>query len=358
MEALVLDSSFNTLAIIDTFDSFIWTDRYLGYGDFEIFMPFKPTALNPIRQDDFLLLKGHERMMIVETLEVHTDTEQGTTLTVTGRSLESLLDRRIIWGSRTIAGNFQDAIFTLLNENVINPPLTVAGEDRSAPNFLFKYSTDPNITSLNVEAQFVGDSLYDAIFALCENFNVGFRVLPHGFGEFVFELYKGIDRSYGQELLPYVIFSPKFENLLSSNYIESRRALRTAALIGGEGDGAARIMAEVSGPQTGWQRREMFVEANSVSSDDGDISQSTYEELLRQKGREELAKTQITSSFEGEIDATRQFVYGVDFFIGDIVQVINEYGMESQSRITELIRTHNLEGETFFPTFTTVENDQ
>ena len=37
MEVLVLNTEFESVAIIDTFESLIWTDRYYEAGDFEIY---------------------------------------------------------------------------------------------------------------------------------------------------------------------------------------------------------------------------------------------------------------------------------------------------------------------------------
>ena len=34
MDLYVLDKEFNTLGLLDQFDSFIWTDRYNEAGDF------------------------------------------------------------------------------------------------------------------------------------------------------------------------------------------------------------------------------------------------------------------------------------------------------------------------------------
>ena len=36
MELLVLNTDYESIAVIDTYESFIWTDRYNSYGDFEI----------------------------------------------------------------------------------------------------------------------------------------------------------------------------------------------------------------------------------------------------------------------------------------------------------------------------------
>lgn len=82
-----------------------------------------------------------------------------------------------------------------------------------------------------------------------------------------------------------------------------------------------------------------------------------YIKQLQAKGKEAMAETKITKAFEGEIDATRQFVYGKDFTIGDLVQVVNEYGMEAKSRVSELIQSQDVNGEAIYPTFTSIETD-
>ena len=38
MEILVLNTNFETVYIVDSFKSMIWTDRYNEYGDFEIYL--------------------------------------------------------------------------------------------------------------------------------------------------------------------------------------------------------------------------------------------------------------------------------------------------------------------------------
>lgn len=48
--------------------------------------------------------------MIVEKIQITSDTEDGNHVTVTGRSLESILDRRIVWGQKLLSGNLQNGI--------------------------------------------------------------------------------------------------------------------------------------------------------------------------------------------------------------------------------------------------------
>lgn len=204
--------------------------------------------LDYIKQDYYLQSKESEHVMIVEKIQITSDTEDGNHVTVTGRSLESILDRRIVWGQKLLSGNLQNGIKTLLNENVISP----SDSNRKIPNFIFKESTDPAITKLKLEAQYTGDNLYDVIQKICEEQGIGFKITLNDEKQFVFELYAGSDRSYDQTENPYVIFSPKFENIINSNYIESKASLKTVTLVGGEGEGADRRYTISMNPTNVW----------------------------------------------------------------------------------------------------------
>lgn len=366
----ILDRKYQTLDIVDKFKSFIWTDRYIGAGDFELYIPASASVLQRMHQDDYLWIIESEHLMIVETINLETNSEDGDYLTITGRSLESILDRRIIWGMTVLTGNFQDGIRTLLERNVISPSM----ESRKIEGFRFKESTDPRITALTIEAQYFGENLYDAIEKLCEERNVGFKILPTDDGGFEFSLFFGNDRSYAQTTNPWVVFSPKYENLAESNYQTSKANFKNATLVGGEGEGYNRDTIEVAiDSSTGLDRREIFTDASGVTKDTSGIEDdetlteeekqeaiaavtNNYFEELAQKGSENLATTKITDSFDGEIDATIQFVYNKDFYIGDIVQVVNEYGLDAYSRVSEVVISHDESGKTIIPTFTISDN--
>ncbi len=352
MELTLLNRSLDVIAIVDDYESAIWTDRYQEYGDFEIYTPVTSDILAVFKQDYYLLNRESEHVMIVEKLLIKTDVELGNHVTVTGRSLESILLRRIVWKQRSISGNLQNGIKTLLEENVISP----ADPDRRIDNFIFEESTDPRITSLTIDAQYTGDELYDVISKLCKEHDIGFKVTLNDNKQFVFKLYMGIDRSYEQTENPYVIFSPNFENIVNSNYIESKSALKNVTLIGGEGEGSARRYTTV-GSAKGLDRRELFTDARDISSkteDDQTLTDDEYTAKLRQRGEEKLSENIDITSFEGEIEATMMFRYREDFFDGDIVQIANEYGHETKVRIVEMTTSENEQGTSVYPTFSTI----
>ena len=350
MDIMVLNKNFESVAIIDSYKSFIWTDRYDEYGDFEIYLPMDSKWFEVLEADYYLWLKESEHCMIVEDFKIEADVEEGNHLIVTGRSLESILDRRVLWGQRVYSGSLQTAIQSMLNDCIISPSIT----ERQISNFIFTASNDAKITALTIDQQYMGDNLYDVIKALCEENNIGFKVVLTDDNKFEFSLYAGVDRSYSQTDNPYVIFSPGFSNIINSNFVSTKSTLKNVALVAGEGEGSARKLATV-GTASGIDRREYFCDASDISTEteDGTIATSEYTKQLQAKGTKELTEHTATTAFEGEVEATRPFTYGEDFFVGDIVQIANEYGNEGSACISELVITHDEEGLSIYPTFKT-----
>lgn len=355
MDLTILDTDRTPLCVLDVYNSFIWTDRYFKYGDFELHASMNEVLLQYLKQDYYITNANSEHVMIIEKLLINSDIENGNTITVSGRSLESLLERRIVWNRTTLSGNLQKGIKKLLNENVISP----SNSNRRIDNFIFEESTDSAITGLTIDGQYTGDNLYEVISSICQEKDIGFKITLNTSNQFVFKLYSGVDRSYGQSVNPYVVFSPNFENIIESNYIESKMALKNVTLIGGEGEGTARKYTSV-GTASGLDRRELFTDARDVRSEDDNgnaIPEADYLEQLRQRGREKLAENVDVVAFEGEADVSTMFTYGVDFFMGDVVQIANEYGHETKSRIVELISSESEEGVSTYPTFEYVDNN-
>ena len=133
MDLTVLNTDLNAVSIIDTYESFIWTDRYCEYGDFELYTMMTNTVLGFIKQDYYVMNRDSEHVMIIEKIQITSDAENGNHVTVTGRSLESILNRRIVWGQKTITGNLQNGIKTLLMDAIISP----SDSSRQISNFVF-----------------------------------------------------------------------------------------------------------------------------------------------------------------------------------------------------------------------------
>ena len=354
MDLMILDTNKNPLCLLDVYNSFIWTDRYFKYGDFELPASMSEDLLQYLKQDYYITNANSEHVMIIEKLLINSDIENGNTIIVSGRSLESLLERRIVWNRTTLSGNLQSGIKKLLDENIISP----TDSSRKINDFIFEESTDSAITGLTIDGQYTGDNLYEVIASICQENGIGFEITLNNSKQFVFKLYSGVDRSYDQSVYPYVVFSPNFENMVESNYMESKMAMKNVTLIGGEGEGNARKYTSV-GTASGLDRRELFTDARDIRAEDDEgnaISEAEYLKQLEQRGRENLAENIAVVAFEGQADVVSMFVYGVDFFMGDIVQIADEYGHETKSRMVELVSSESEEGVSTYPTFASVDD--
>lgn len=346
-----MDTNFKMVSVLDVFISFIWTDRYYEYGDFELYTRVSTDILSKIQSEYYLLNKESEHLMIVENIEIETDLEDGHTVKITGRSLESILDRRIVWSSTIISGNIQDCIKKLLNDSIISPSIS----ERKIDNFIFDTSNNSKITNTIIEeTEYNGDNLYEIISGLCSANDIGFKVVLNKSNQFVFSLYVGEDRSYEQTKNPYVTFSPEFDNLINSNYVESIQNYKNVTLVAGEKDDNDIPKTASTGNVSGLSRRELYTEATDINQkqeDDTTLTDEEYKNLLIQRGNEALLKHKISVTFDGEFDATQMYTYNKDFFMGDVVQVANEYGIESKARIIEFIQSQDTNGYSMYPTF-------
>lgn len=360
MDVIILNTSFQPQYLLDSYESLIWTDRFCGYGDFEIYTPLTKELLSACKLDYYIYNPESEHLMIIEEIEIKTDAEDGTKLIISGRSLESLLCRRIVWRQTTFNDVYlQDAVERLINDNISRQAET----DRAISNFVFKSSTNPDITSLRILAQFTGDNLYETIVSICEAYSIGFKITLSEDNEFIFELYPGNDHSYDNtKNNDYVVFSPTYENFINSNYVENKQNLKTIALIAGEGEGLDRVTATTKNPEdpskTGINRREMYVDARDIRSTyEDDIGEqhtlplSEYRKLLVQRGLEKISEYNTVSTFEGEVDFQQTFVYGTDFLLGDIVQLQNEFGIGTVGRISEIVFSQDNDGYKVVPSF-------
>lgn len=326
MDFNIYDSSGVWVGIIEEPTSAIWTRSYNKPGDFEIYTPATPELLDLIAEDCFITRQGDDGVMVVERLELTTDAEDGDFVKIKGRSAACLLDRRIVYNQTTLIGRADQAVYKLINENAINPSNT----DRKLPLVM----DVPDVLADAISAQHTGTNLLEAVEAICAAYGIGFRVVSDNKTELVLrvELYVGKDLRADQAINSPVIFSPEFENLLSTNYAFDVSKLKNVAIVAGEGEGKARKRA-VYGAGAGLMRREIFVDARDMSTNDGEISASDYTAQLEARGAEKLAEAQAVEAFDGEVDTTHTFTLDVDYTVGDIVTVENEYGIRADSRI-------------------------
>lgn len=352
MDIYVLDEKAEILDIVDVFQSVIWTVQYYSQGDFELIVPATKKNID-LMQKDRLLCRDKDitkdtfkNVMVIEDIKIESDWEEGDKLTVSGKSLKSIVGRRVVWKQTNLTGNLEAGIRYVLNENVIDP------EEESRKIANVELDEVAGITD-TIDAQLLGDNIAEWIESICSTHEIGWDMYVRS-KKYIFRLYKGTDRTYNQTEVPAVVFSDEYDNLLESIYTYERGDYKNAALIGGEGEGVNQRTTTI-GEATGLQRYETYIDGSSISSNGAIITEEQYYKLLQDYGKEQLNEVSDTESFEGNVVSDGNYKLNQDYFLGDLVQVKNEFGIEATPRIIEIIESEDEKGTAIVPKFSTWE---
>ena len=355
MNLHVLDRNFNLLGVIDDYVSVIWRPAYYSVGDFELYLDAYTKNVELLQANNYLVRdqdisvddEGNttfKKVMIIKNYSISTDIEGGDYLTVTGRELKYILNSRIVWSQTNLTGNVVTGIEKLVNDNAIAP----ADTKRVIPNLVLDKSL---AVSDAITKQLTGDKLDEAISEICMTYDIGYEIYIKN-KKLGFRLYRGVDRS---NTVPHVVFSEEFENILSSQYECSTEVYANTTLIGGEGEGVERIYTTLNNNSSGLNRYEVFTDARDISqnkdSEDA-IDLNTYLNLLNERGLEKLSEHAIIEEFTGEVQHDVNFKYGVDYYLGDTVLIINKYGMTKNVKVLSAIESDDENGTKLIPQFT------
>lgn len=342
----VYEKQFTKTAVIDNATSIIWITRFNSAGEFELYIPATMERLQLFKNENVIITRDDsETIMIVEKVALNTDDENGDYLTITGRSIESIIGRRIVPNQINLTGTVENGIRTLLTNNIISPSNSMRRMS------FFKLGTLNGWTE-TFEKQITGKNLLESISDICVTYNYGFKLTFDSNNEnLIFNLYKGVDRSFDQSTNTHVIFSPDFENLSNTEYTADRTTFYNWVYVAGEGEGTARKIGQAASIiEPGLSVYEKWVDARNVSSNNGEISTTEYIQMLRQQANEEIELSKITQTFSGEIIDFNAYTYGVDYNLGDKVSIKNEYGITGNATITEITEVEDETGYKLVPT--------
>ena len=364
MEFYILDKSFKTVTVIDRYFSMIWTRRFWDVGDFELYLPADSNLLHFFEIGYYVHRKDCECTMMIDRIEIKTDAENGNYFIISGKSAENILSYRVVAN----AGSFAvDNPSYMCNQLIMLEckGLEEKYADRQIDVIKSVGYTDTKVNYL-IWNSFKYENLLDACISLCKQYEFSFKfILTDKKDGFDVVFYKGVDRTLGRadrKTNP-VIFSPKYYNLINSEYAMDSTNDKTMAFIAGEGEGDARTVIwthktydptlEHTVPKQ-LDRREIFVDARDLQSKKDDGTYMTFDEyihLLRLRGKEKLFETGTIEGISGEVDTTLQFIYRRDWDLGDIVSLENEYGLVANARILEVVECDDENGYRITPTF-------
>jgi hypothetical protein len=355
MEAYVLDPLLRRVAVIDRFESLIWTERFRAYGDFQMEIESTQATRTQLRAGTLLAMNESLRVMMVETIEDGTDSDGRRMLSVKGRSIEAMLLDRVAKNStadlttspkwvitdepaKVARKIFHDICVTGVLD--IHDKIPFIHEGTFMPEDTIPEPLDP----ITVEME--PTTVYQAIEEICNIWNLGFRMLRnYDTSEIYFDVYTGSDRTTAQSVLSPVIFTPSLDNLQNTKELTTIEKAKNVAYVYSPAGFQKVYPVGVEPDIDGFDRHVLVVKATDITSDNPDVASA-----LIQRGTEELAKNRIFQAFDGEIGQHSQYKYGIDYNLGDVIEMRNTDGVINNMRITEQIFVSDREGERSYPT--------
>lgn len=355
MDIYILDGLNGASDVIDSFQSVIWNMQFFGANDFELVVAGTPKNIQWLQVGKYLVrdvdmsADEYHNVMLIESRELEFDIDKGWILTLRGGGLKRILARRVVWTQTNLTGLVETGIRQVITDNVINP----ADSNRAIPNFTLDSVQGFTDT---FDVQLLGEKIADWLESTCKLYGIGWDVYIKN-GNYVFTLKKGTDRTYEQSAVDPVVFSPEFDNLISSTYTYSIDDYSNAALVAGEGEGTSQKVANI-GTAAGLDRFESYIDANGVSSNGDIITLETYMKMLQDYGLEQLANSAFNEKFEGNVIPNGMYNLNEDYFLGDLIQIENENGISAVSRINEIIYSEDSNGWSLIPTFSDWEESE
>lgn len=347
MDVYVMNTNFQIIGLIDTYKSLIWTSRFFEPGDFELYIPADPELLKILKKNYYVVRDDTSEAMIIEKIEITTDAENGDFFIVSGRSLLSIIGRRIVWKPMIFDDEDPAAIIVgIIHDNctpIIIPDDYYDSKQRFISGLTLKSSVS---TGESTDTQVTGDNVLEKCSEIAKEFGIGLKMyfdFENTDGHFIFECY----------LMPEVdvTFSPEFDNLINTDYVYDNSNYANVAMVAGEGEGLTRWRRTsylCKNEPTGLDRREVFVDARDLSTDD--TTHDKYEQQLKQRGKEKLTDYIATETFSGDVAPSISYEYKKDYDLGNVVNIENEYGITAKSRIVEIIESWDDNGYSVIPT--------
>ena len=308
---------------------------------------------------NFYVLFDDDVFGVIESVKRESDSETSKVFVIKGSLALKLLEYRVIKGQVTFKGKSYKYIEELVKQNLImsddsnrNIALSVEFEDEERLK---------QVCSI-IDKQVTGGSLWDEISEVAEadklrivlkpNVVVINRENPYNIDGWTLIIGAGEDRTRhrGNKVVSPVVFSQSLSNIANTDYIVDRSKLKNTVYIAGEGEGTDRkwynidVNSDVTfGERKGWNRKELWVDARDIQSeqDNKKLTDAEYEELMKQRADEKAKDNDLSEEYTATVtDITKQYTYKKDYNIGDFVTIADEeLGMEFDAQITNVIVT-------------------
>lgn len=404
-------TDFTSDGLIEGWTSMIWTERHKELGDFQMKTPYVAETMAKIPMGSLISLRDTNEVCMVQTHSIQRDSKGAPELLVQGQSLEWFLDQRVLTGPYRepwyAPGTYtvQNALCMFIWNSIVNPTAEEVIRDYHwdhlardvIPNVVVSDSTI--IQKPVVGAGSTGDlqtpqewmfntgSLYPKVQDMLQLGGLGIRIVrPNSTGSYGshptgakilsnvtypagnyvatrtltkspftstnklrFDIYNGRDRSKDSAtnapLDPHdpVTFSYIAGDVDDPSYLLSIKDYKSLVHLQSPFAKSVEI-------QTGLTGLDLFAYWAETPPMDDSLSGVNLDQALTDLGFAEYYRRKPLRAIDGAVSSHNQWIYGLDYYLGDIVQVAGEYGTSGRKMVSEYIRSADSKGEKAYPT--------
>lgn len=354
MEIYTVEPTTNTVtALVENFDSCIWTERYSSYGDFSLTMAPNPALANFLLPDKFLGFGSSDATMIIESVLTKTEDDGRQVMTVEGTSLEGFLRHRVAIGLldnhwTVLRGSIGSILHQLLTRVLVD------GGVSSQTNAL----TYDVFTNLSISSIYTGlpdaimtikrQDLYTAVKEVLDAYDLGFsfKMPNRGSTNKYIQIYKGVDRTS----ISGVSFSAENDSLTKVSRLLSKENQKTTAYVYTSGTTKTAVLGGGSSLRE-WRRKVISVDATDLPEPAAGQPDERVEQMTA-RGLELLGQRKPVDLLDGEVNPQTSLRFGVDYGLGDLVTLKMPQTSDQLMRVAEHIWIQDAEGEQSYPTLT------
>lgn len=399
------DTSSEVIAIIEDYESLVWTERFQDVGDFELTLPLNQNNVELLKPGRWLEIAPSMRIMVVEIQRMYRDSDGSTKLKVEGKSLENHMAKTILgMGSKTsgikkpgryrlytqgdeytytsTTSNYRiKHLLDDLTEYAYGLSLATSHDMTEGMAFLNlipsrdRYPTDTSIWKPDTIPQppikpsytTPNAPLLDAVLKLCRAYGVGFRWgLDRDENQIHYNYYTGQDLFDPINPNKGVVFDVDGGNWIPEedlyDYTDVYNVISTVGRdIAGVSGAGSRIVYERSSwtvypmPEDtdtrGFEVKALYVPLTSEEKA-GEGNFEIHETLAEQVYNEHKPVRMST----GHVPPTHKYEYDVDYSLGDLVAAETLSGSLEAFRVTEQIFISDKDGVKAYPTLTLEES--
>jgi hypothetical protein len=364
LELYTLDANLRRVAVFDRFESLIWTERFSSPGDFELVTHADDKSRLLLRAGTRVTVNNSYRVGTVEEVEDKVDSEGRSLLSIKGPHLESIFDDR---GSRgvgpTTTGLKNKWTFTsktpfeivqqIFNSIcVANTPIPSDNLTNYTAGNLYPPDTLSIPTDIIPSYDVPMSTLNEIFKEFMETYGFGYR-LYRGLddGTLYFNFYMGSDRTTRQPYYEPVVFSPDLDNLGEVAQLHTIAGSKNVAYVYRDDDvtGVYHMIVALDGTDltkaTSLNRRVLLVDAGQLTE-----TGTALTTAMTKLGKDELLKYRGLHAIDGQVPQNSKFRYGIDYNLGDLIEMRTDDGTTSFMRVTEHIYSSDENGDRSYPT--------